>query len=138
MSKNTNYKIKNVSVSTNGRNELYFNVEWEGDKNLDYYELRIWEDGKDYCLEVDAFSAHNQTIVVNDYSFYNTWKSKKVNKQTIYVELGIANYTEDGKLIHWEVLADYKPIELNIYYEFHIFRKNVIELRGGNDYVVNK
>ena len=137
MKAKTDYKIKDVTVSTNGRNELYFNVEWEGDKNLEYYELRVWEDGKDYCLEVNAFSDHNQTIVVRDYSFYKIWESKKVNKQTIYVELGVAEYTEKGELLSWKVLADYKPIELNIYYESHIFRKNVIELRGGNDYIVN-
>ena len=48
MSKNTDYKIKNVAVATNGRNEIYFDVEWEGDENLDYFELRAYEDGKDY------------------------------------------------------------------------------------------
>lgn len=34
MDKNGNYKIKNVSVSTNGQNELYFDVEWEGNEHL--------------------------------------------------------------------------------------------------------
>ena len=44
MEKNTDYKIKNVAVSTNGRNEIYFDVEWMGDENLDYFELRAYEE----------------------------------------------------------------------------------------------
>ena len=129
MSKNTDYKIKNVAVSTNGRNEIYFDVEWEGDENLEYFELRIREGGTDNSLELYAYPAHQQRVVVKDFNFINDWKSKHVNKQIINVELGIYDYDDDGKLVGSEVLAAYKPIELNIYYEFHIFRKNVLELR---------
>jgi hypothetical protein len=129
MSVNNEYKIKNVVVSTNGHNEVYFDVEWEGDKSLDSLELRVWEDGKDYCLECYACPSHNEKVVVSDHSFLKMWESRKVNNHTIYVELGIAKYSEDGKVVRWQVLADYKPIALNIYYEHHIFRKNVLELR---------
>ena len=129
MSMNTDYKIKNVAVSTNGRNEIYFDVEWEGDDKLDYFELRIREGGTDNSLELYAYPAHQQRVVVKDFNFINDWKSKHVNKQIINVELGIYDYDDDGKLVGSEVLAAYKPIELNIYYEFHIFRKNVLELR---------
>lgn len=129
MSMNTDYKIKNVAVSTNGRNEIYFDVEWEGDENLEYFELRIREGGTDNSLELYAYPAHQQRVVVKDFNFINDWKSKHVNKQIINVELGIYDYDDDGKLVGSEVLAAYKPIELNIYYEFHIFRKNVLELR---------
>ena len=129
MSKNTDYKIKNVAVSTNGRNEIYFDVEWEGDENLEYFELRIREGGTDNSLELCAYPAHQQRVVVKDFNFINDWKSKHVNKQIINVELGIYDYDDDGKLVGSEVLAAYKPIELNIYYESHIFRKNVLELR---------
>jgi hypothetical protein len=129
MSVNNEYKIRNVVVSTNGHNEVYFDVEWEGDKSLDSLELRVWEDGKDYCLECYACPSHNEKVVVSDHSFLKMWESRKVNNHTIYVELGIAKYSEDGKVVRWQVLADYKPIALNIYYEHHIFRKNVLELR---------
>lgn len=129
MSVNNEYKIKNVVVSTNGHNEVYFDVEWEGDKSLDSLELRVWEDGKDYCLESYACPSHNETVVVSDHAFLKMWESRKVNNHTIYVELGIAKYSEDGKVVRWQVLADYKPIALNLYYEHHIFRKNVLELR---------
>ena len=129
MDKNTDYKIKNVAVSTNGRNEIYFDVEWEGDENLEYFELRIREGGTDNSLELYAYPAHQQRVVVKDFNFINDWKSKHVNKQIINIELGIYDYDDDGKLVGSEVLAAYKPIELNIYYEFHIFRKNVLELR---------
>lgn len=129
MSVNNEYKIKNVVVSTNGHNEVYFDVEWEGDKSLDSLELRVWEDGKDYCLECYACPSHNEMVVVSDHAFFKMWESRKVNNHTIYVELGIAKYSEDGKVVRWQVLADYKPIALNLYYEHHIFRKNVLELR---------
>ena len=129
MSTNNNYRIKNVAVSTNGRNEIYFNVEWEGNNKLDYYEVRIWENGKKNCLELCSYAAHNQKITVKDFYFLNNWKSKQVNKETFYVELGVADYTEEGELKSWEVLAAYEPIEVNLYYESHMFRKNVLELR---------
>ena len=129
MSVKKDYKIKNVVVATNGNNEVYFDVEWEGDKSLDSLELRVWEDGKDYCLECYACPSHNEKVVVSDHAFLKMWESRKVNNHTIYVELGIAKYSEDGKVVRWQVLADYKPIALNLYYEHHIFRKNVLELR---------
>jgi hypothetical protein len=129
MSKNADYKIKNVTVSTNGRNEIYFDVEWEGDEKLEYFELRILEGGTDNSLELYAYPAHKQRVVVKDSNFINNWNSKQVNKQIINVELGIYDYDDDGKLVSSEVLAAYEPIELNIYYEFHLFRKNILELR---------
>ena len=129
MDKNTDYKIKNVAVSTNGRNEFYFDVEWEGDENLDYFELRVYEDGKDYCLEICEYPSHNQRVVVEDFAIRKNWRVNKVNKSTIYIELGIAEYTDKGEQLSWTVLADKRPIELNIYYEPHIFRKNIIKLK---------
>lgn len=53
----------------------------------------------------------------------------EVNKHAIYIELGIVEYDDNDEQLSWKVLADYKPIELNVYYEFHFFHKNVIELR---------
>jgi hypothetical protein len=129
MSKNTNYKIKNVEISTNGHNEIYFDIDWEGDNQLDYYELRVWERDKENCLELCPYAAHSQKITVKDFYFIKDWKSKAINKETFYVELGIAGYTENNELKSWEVLATYEPIEANIYYESHLFRKNVLELR---------
>jgi hypothetical protein len=129
MSKNTDYKIKNVEVSTNGHNEIYFDIDWEGDNQLDYYELRVWESDKENCLELCPYAAHSQKITVKDFYFIKDWKSKAINKETFYVELGIADYTENNELKNWEVLATYEPIEANIYYESHLFRKNVLELR---------
>ena len=129
MSTNNNYRIKNVAISTNGRNEIYFDVEWEGDDQLDYYELRVWESDKQNCLELCPYAAHNQKITVKDFYFVKDWKSKAVNQETFYVELGIADYTEKGELKSWGVLAAYEPIEVDIYHEWHIFSKNVLELR---------
>ena len=102
MSKNTDYKIKNVAVTTNGRNEIYFDVEWEGDDKLDYFELRIREGGTDNSLELYAYPAHKQRVVVKDFYFIKSWKSKQVNNETFYVELGIADYTETADQICWD------------------------------------
>ena len=129
MNANNDYRIKSVTVSTNGRNELYFDVEWEGDDKLDYYELRVWKSDKDNCLEVSPYAAHSQRIIVKDSSFVKSLQSKQINKETFYVELGVADYTEEDTLKSWDVLAAYEPIEANIYYELHIFRKNVLELK---------
>ena len=51
-----------------------------------------------------------------------------MNNEIFYVELGFADYIEKGELKSWKVLADYEPIEVGIYYESHIFRKNILEL----------
>ena len=129
MSINKDYKIKNVKITTNGRNEIYFDIEWDGDNKLDYYELRIWESDKDNCLEVCAYASHKQKITVKNFNFMKNWKSKAVNKETFYVELGIADYSETDELNSWKVLAAYEPINVDLYYEHHIFKKNVLEIR---------
>lgn len=126
---NTDYRINNVTVSTNGRNEIYFDVEWEGDENLDYFELRILESGVDNNLEAYAYPMHNQRVVVKSHYLLKGWKSGEVNNESFVVELGIAHYTDEGKQLGWEVLAAYEPINIGLYYEQHIFRKNILQIR---------
>ena len=139
MSKNTNntsdtklaglkhgYKIENVSVTSNGRNELYFNIKWRGDDKIDFYDLRVF-DSKKNCLECCPYAMHNQRITVKD--FYMDLESKKVNEETFYIELGDSEYNDNGELVKWVVWATYEPIKLNIYYETHLFRKNILEIR---------
>ena len=126
MSKNTDYKIKNVAVSTNGRNEIYFDVEWEGDNYLDYYELRVLDRNKEY-VESCAFAAHNHRMVIKDYLL--GLKNRELNSETFHIELGIPEYTDEGEQLSWKVLASYEPIFVNIYHEYHIFHKNILELR---------
>ena len=129
MDKNTDYRIKNVTVSTNGRNEINFDVEWESDENLDYFELRILENGVDNNLEAYAYPTHNQRVVVKDYYLFKDWKSGEVNNESFVVELGIAHYTDEGKQLGWEVLAASEPINIGLYYEQHIFGKNILQIR---------
>ncbi len=119
------YKIESVKLSTNGHRELYFDIEWSG-KDPDYYELRVFDKEKN-CLECMAYASHRQRIVVMD--FYTDLESKKVNHETFYVELGVAEYSDTEELVKWEALATYEPIRQDIYYESHLFRKNVLELR---------
>jgi hypothetical protein len=129
MNTNTDYRINSVKVSTNGINELYFDVEWEGDENLDYLELRILESGVDNNLEIYAYPMHSQRVVVKDHYFVKDWKSGEVNNESFLVELGIAEYTDEGKQLSWEVLAASEPINIGLYYESHLFRKNRLEIR---------
>lgn len=129
MSINKDYKIKNVKITTNGCNEIYFDIEWDGDNKLDYYELRVWESDKENCLELCPYAEREQRITVKDFYFIKNWKSKAVNKETFHVELGIADYTETGDLNSWKVLAAYEVINVDLYYEHHIFKKNVLEIR---------
>ena len=119
------YRIESVTISTNGHRELYFDVKWTG-KELDYYELRVFDKERN-CMECMPYARHEQRIVVMD--FNTELQSKKVNSEIFHVELGVAEYSEAEELIKWEVLAAYKPIEQDIYYENNFFRKNVIEFR---------
>ena len=48
MNTNSEYKINKVAISGNGINELYLDIEWEGDNYLDYYELRVLGRNKEY------------------------------------------------------------------------------------------
>lgn len=91
--------------------------------------MRVWESDKDNCLETCAFASHKQKITVKDYYFIKNWKSKAINKETFYVELGIADYTEDYELKSWEVLATYEPIDVDLYFEHILFKKNRLEIR---------
>ena len=90
--------------------------------------MRVWESDKDNCLEVCAYASHKQKITVKDFYFIKNWKSKAVNKETFHVELGIADYSETGELNSWKVLAAYEPINVDLYYEHHIFKKNVLDI----------
>ncbi|MBR5493353.1 MAG: DUF2493 domain-containing protein [Alistipes sp.] len=66
-------------------------------------------------------------MVIKDYLL--GLKHKELRSETFYVELGIPEYNNEGKELSWKVLASYEPIFVNIYYEQHIFRKNVLEIR---------
>ena len=48
MNTNSEYKINTVAISGNGINELYLDIEWEGDNYLDYYELRVLDRNKEH------------------------------------------------------------------------------------------
>ena len=126
MSKNTDYKIKNVAVSTNGRNEIYFDVEWEGDDTLDCYELRVLDQHRNYLQSV-GYAEHNQGVIVKNYDL--GLKHKTLRSEVFHINIVAADYVEREEDLKWRLLADYEPIEVGIYYEAHIFHKNILELR---------
>ena len=126
MNTNSEYKINKVAISGNGINELYLDIEWEGDNYLDYYELRVLDRNKEY-VESCAFAAHNHRMVIKDYLL--GIKNKELRSETFHIELGIPEYTDEGKELSWKVLASYEPIFVDIYHESHILHKNVLEIR---------
>ena len=130
MSTNGEYIIKNVAISTNGVDELYLDVEWEGDDTIEFYELRILDKHKEY-VESCAYVAHNHRVVIKEYHL--GVKHKEVHPETFHIELGVPIYDDEGKEINWKVLADYKPIIVDIYHEAHILKKNVMEIRGPKE-----
>ena len=119
------YRIESVELSTNGHRELYFDVKWSG-KEPEYYELRVFDKERN-CMECMPYARHEQRIVVMD--FNTELQSKMVNSEIFYVELGVAEYSEEDEFVKWETLAAYEPIRKDIYYESRFFRKNVIEFR---------
>lgn len=126
MSTTNDYKIKSVEVSTNGTNEIYLDVEWEGNQYLDYYELRV-SDRNHNEVESLAYASHKQRVILKDFYLDLNWK--EITNEVFYVEVGIADYTEKGEELSWQSLAAYEPIPVNIYREARLFRKNIIELR---------
>ena len=129
MNTNTDYRINSVKDTANGVNELYFDVEWEGEDNIGILELRVLEGGVDNNLEVYAFPMRSQRVVVKDHYFVKTWTGREVNNESFVVELGVAEYTDKGEQLNWEVLASYGPINVGLYYEPRIFGKNKLEIR---------
>lgn len=126
MNTNNDYKIKSVEVSTNGVNEIYLDVEWEGNQYIDYYELRV-SDRNHNVAETLAYASHKQRVILKDFYLDLNWKD--ITNEVFYVEIGIGEYTEKGEQLSWQSLAAYEPIPVNIYREPRIFRKNILELR---------
>lgn len=123
MSKNTDYKIKNVAISTNGINELYLDIEWEGDEIIDFHELRILDKDKEH-VESCACIAHNHRVVIKEYHL--GLKHEAVHSETFHIELGVPTYNDEGEEVQWNILATYEPIIIDIYSESHILKKNVM------------
>ena len=72
---NSEYKINKVAISGNGINELYLDIEWEGDNYLDYYELMVLDRNKEY-VESCAFATHNHQILRTSVVINNTVSRK--------------------------------------------------------------
>lgn len=123
---NNGYAIKNVTVTSDGSGRLFFHIEWEGDDNMDFYELRILDGNKKF-VESDCDLPHNAKMTIDKWMF--NLKSGKVNALRFYIELGIPDYEDDGREKSWDLLACYGPIDLKVYYKFNFFSKNVLEIR---------
>ena len=123
------FDFKNINFTTDGRKEIYIDVKWDGNQNLTD------------CLEIDLLGT-NREFLVNDLcpekkcrfvlkDFQLKLRTGEVNKLTFYVEMYDRTYKEDesGEYSKNKLLVAKGPINVNVYYEFHIFGKNVIEIR---------
>ena len=120
------YRIYSIAISTDGHSNICFDIEWQGDKALDYYEMRVFN-GHDFCIESYAYASNPQKINIK--SCYFDLVSGRVNNKTFYIELGIAEYDDKGEEKMWHRLAISKPISAKIYYKYRLFRKNILEIR---------
>ena len=126
MSENRDYKIKSVEISTNGINELYLDIEWEGDNQIEYYEIRVLDRNREW-LNAYEYVAHSHRVVLADYQL--RLAHKELRSETLHIELGYPQFNDEGEQVNWKVLAAYEPIFVNLYHEARLFRKNILEIR---------
>ena len=93
------------------------------------------------CLEIDLLGTNREFLdnklwpekkcrfVLKDFQL--KLRTGEVNKLTFYVEMYDRTYKEDesGEYSKNKLLVAKGPINVNVYYEFHIIGKNVIEIR---------
>lgn len=126
MDANTDYKINKVEISTNGRNEIYLDIEWEGDNQIEYYEIQVLDRHRKW-VGASEYVAHNHRIVITDYQL--GLAHKELRAEAFHVELGYPEFNDEGQQVCWKVLAAYEPIFVNLYHEARIFHRNLLEIR---------
>ena len=117
MDANTDYKINKVEISTNGRNEIYLDIEWEGDNQIEYYEIQVLDRHRKW-VGASEYVAHNHRIVITDYQL--GLAHKELRAEAFHVELGYPEFNDEGQQVCWKVLAAY---ELQVY--IFVFTTNI-------------
>ena len=121
--------IENVRFSTDGRKTLFIEYDCKYNHDYDYgvISFMVSIDGKEilrteHWNDPDARVAKNREAFVQEIKDYElNLDTNKTNKKTILIE---ARKTDEGML-----LVASSKVNLNLYYEFHMFGKNVLEIR---------
>lgn len=127
--KDCSFKIESIDITTDGRKELYIDIKWSGDKKLvDWLEIDILGSNREFID--NKFDPNNKLRFVLTEAMLKL-KTRQINKLTFYVEMYDRVYKEDGQgeYIKNNLLVAKGPIKVNVYFEFHIFGKNVMEIR---------
>ena len=129
--KNKEDFIKNVKFSTDGRKILY--VEFECKKTTEYEDygadISIYNGEEWLNSEWDNFSMGGKyRLSINDYQL--GLKTGKVNKVSITIDIRKLGENWDGSQDPktYPLIAKHSA-NLNLYYEFHMFGKNVLEIQ---------
>lgn len=123
------FDFKNINFTTDGRKEIYIDVKWDGNQNLtDCLEIDLLGTNREF-LDNKLWPEKKCRFVLKDFQL--KLRTGEVNKLTFYVEMYDRTYKEDesGEYSKNKLLVAKGPINVNVYYEFHIFGKNVIEIR---------
>lgn len=123
------FGFKNINFTTDGRKEIYIDVKWDGNQNLtDCLEIDLLGTNREF-LDNKLWPEKKCRFVLKDFQL--KLRTGEVNKLTFYVEMYDRTYKEDesGEYSKNRLLVAKGPINVNVYYEFHIFGKNVIEIR---------
>ena len=123
------FGFKNINFTTDGRKEIYIDVKWDGNQNLtDCLEIDLLGTNREF-LDNKLWPEKKCRFVLKDFQL--KLRTGEVNKLTFYVEMYDRTYKEDesGEYSKNKLLVAKGPINVNVYYEFHIFGKNVIEIR---------
>lgn len=123
------FEFKNINFTTDGRKEIYIDVKWDGNQNLtDCLEIDLLGTNREF-LDNKLWPEKKCRFVLKDFQL--KLRTGEVNKLTFYVEMYDRTYKEDesGEYSKNKLLVAKGPINVNVYYEFHIFGKNVIEIR---------
>lgn len=130
--------IDNVRFSTDGRKTLCMEYECEYTRKFDDYEVdfSVYFDNK---IEANACGASGCGILLAknrekfDSLIYDSQlnlKTNKINNISVLIEARLLDDrwdgTQDSKM--FPLIASYKTT-LKLYYEFHMFGKNVLEIR---------
>jgi len=134
-------KIDNVRFSTDGRKTLYADIDCKINKERfkhkdeewgDWYEpivLNILYNGKNLFQHIynpEDGDIHEQ-VAIKDFEL--KLNIDKINTISLTIEmLQQKDFNDNNIENNWQVV-DTKSCNVNLYYEFHIFGKNVLEIR---------
>lgn len=127
--------IKNVKFSTDGRKTLFVELDCEYNREYDDFEVdfTVYANNKGLVSASNGegkWSKNREKFSFTIHDFELGLKTDKINAITFVVEARKLDERWDGTqditifplIVSWEK-------DINLYYEFHVFGKNVLEIR---------